>query len=146
MIRIRTSTPADGPRILEIWRSAVDATHGFLSAKDRHDIEAEVTTFLPSLPMWLALDDDGRATGFMVLSEGHMEALFIDAAARGGGVGRALVAHALGLHPNMTTDVNEQNAQAVGFYERLGFRRVGRSELDGQGRPYPLIHLRHTAA
>jgi putative acetyltransferase len=41
----------------------------------------------------------------------------------------------------MTTDVNEQNAQAVGFYEHMGFTRTGRSPLDGQGRPYPLIHL-----
>ncbi|HQR90517.1 MAG TPA: GNAT family N-acetyltransferase, partial [Caulobacter sp.] len=57
------------------------------------------------------------------------------------GVGAALVKHGLSLHPSMTTDVNEQNGQAVGFYERMGFRRTGRSPLDGQGRPYPLIHL-----
>jgi putative acetyltransferase len=37
--------------------------------------------------------------------------------------------------------VNEQNAQAVGFYEHLGFQRTGRSDKDSQGRPYPLIHL-----
>jgi putative acetyltransferase len=41
----------------------------------------------------------------------------------------------------MTVDVNEQNTKAVGFYERIGFKRTGRSRLDGQGRPYPLLHL-----
>jgi putative acetyltransferase len=43
----------------------------------------------------------------------------------------------------MTTDVNEQNGQAVGFYKRMGFTATGRSPLDGQGRPYPLLHLKH---
>ena len=43
----------------------------------------------------------------------------------------------------MTTDVNEQNERAVGFYERMGFVRTGHSPRDGQGRPYPLIHLAH---
>lgn len=39
-------------------------------------------------------------------------------------------------------DVNEDNTQAVGFYERLGFVQVGRSELDGQGKPYPTLHMK----
>jgi putative acetyltransferase len=70
-----------------------------------------------------------------------MEALFVDPGYRGKGVGRALVSHGLKSHPTMTTDVNEQNTQAVGFYRRLGFRPTGRSRVDNEGRPYPLIHL-----
>jgi len=38
-------------------------------------------------------------------------------------------------------DVNEQNHQAVGFYARMGFQMVGRSEKDPFGQPYPLLHL-----
>jgi putative acetyltransferase len=146
MTHIRPSTPADGPRVLEIWRSAIDATHDFLSAQDRQDIEREVADLLPAAPLWLALDGDGRPCGFMLVHEGHMETLFVDAAVHGKGIGRALVAHALLLDPALTTDVNEQNHQAAGFYERLGFRRTGRSERDGQRWPYPLIHLRYTGA
>jgi putative acetyltransferase len=145
MTHIRISTPADIPRVLDIWRNAVDETHDFLTAADRLEIEAEVRAFLPTVPLWLAVDEHDRAEGFMFVHEGHMEALFIDAALRGRGVGRALVAHALHGHPGLTTDVNEQNRQAIGFYERMGFLRIGRSALDGQGRPYPLIHLRHQA-
>ncbi len=98
--------------------------------------------FLPEAPLWLAVDADDRAIGFMLLDGSSMEALFIDPAHRGAGVGRALVARALELHPALTTGVNEQNEQAAGFYERLGFVRTGRSERDGEGRAYPLIHLR----
>lgn len=142
MITIRPSAPADGARVLDIWRDAVDATHDFLTRADRAAIEEEVKGFLPFAPLWLAVDTRDRPVGFMLLDGASMEALFIDPAHRGAGVGRALVNHALGLHPVITTDVNEQNAQAVGFYQRLGFVATGRSERDGQGRPYPLIHLR----
>ncbi|GAB1847209.1 acetyltransferase [Achromobacter xylosoxidans] len=143
MITLRTSTPADGARVVDIWRRAVDATHDFLSPRDRHDIEAEVVAFLPATTLDLAVDADDRALAFMLLDGSHMEALFVDPDARGTGVGRALVEDALRRHPGLSTDVNEQNAQAIGFYERLGFERTGRSERDGQGRAYPLIHLRH---
>ena len=77
----------------------------------------------------------------MALSDGTMDALFIDPAYRGRGVGRRRVEHALMLSPILTTDVNEQNGQAVGFYQRLGFVETGRSATDGQGRPYPVVHL-----
>lgn len=145
MIRIRQSIPADGERAVQIWRDAVDATHDFLTSEDRVAIEQEVAGFLPAAPLWLAVDADDRPIGFMLLGGASMEALFIDPAHRGEGVGRALVGHALTLHPALTTEVNEQNIQAVGFYERMGFVPTGRSERDGQGRAYPLIHLRFGA-
>jgi len=142
MIAIRSSTREDGARVVQIWRDAVDATHCFLSAEDRAAIDEQVQAFLPEMPLWLAVDRSGYIVGFMGLSDDHMDSLFIDPAVRGSGVGRMLVNHAVALHPALTTDVNEQNAQAVGFYERLGFVRTGRSDVDDQGRPYPLIHLR----
>ena len=142
MIQIRNSTPDDGKRVIEIWRDAVDATHDFLTIEDRMAIEEEVSGFLPAVPLWLALDANERPVAFMLLDGSSMEALFIDPAHRGRGIGRALVEHALDLHPALTTDVNEQNGQAIGFYERMGFVPTGRSDHDGQGRPYPLIHLR----
>ncbi|WP_224794060.1 acetyltransferase [Pseudomonas fluorescens] len=143
MITIRSSRPGEGERAVEIWRGAVDATHDFLSQQDRLAIDEMVCGFLPQAPLWFAVDANDYPLAFMLIDNGHMEALFVDPACRGTGVGSALVRHGLALHPKMTTDVNEQNGQAVGFYEKMGFRRTGRSPLDGQGRPYPLIHLEH---
>lgn len=128
---------------MDIWRRAVDATHGFLTPQDRRDIEAEVAAFLPGAPLDLAVDESNRAIGFMLLDGSHMEALFVDPDFHGLGIGRMLVDRAIARHPNLLTDVNEQNLQAIRFYERLGFTPCGRSEVDGQGRPYPLIHLRY---
>lgn len=141
MIRIRPSIPADGDRAVEIWCAAVDATHDFLTPEDRAAIEEEVRSFLPQAPLWLAVDASDRPLAFMLLDGSSMEALFIDPAHRGQGIGKTLVEHAIALHDTVTTDVNEQNAQAAGFYARMGFASTGRSDRDGQGRPYPLIHL-----
>jgi putative acetyltransferase len=141
MVTIRASRSEEGALLVEIWCASVDATHHFLSAEDRAAIEAEVRDFLPEAPALVAVDRDDRPVAFTILDGTHMQALFVHPAARGSGVGRALVEHALALHPGLSTDVNEQNAQALGFYWRMGFAPTGRSETDGQGRAYPLIHL-----
>lgn len=143
MNTLRPSRATDGEAVVDLWRRAVDATHDFLSAEYRQAIDAEVAAFLPHAPLLLAVDAQDRPQGFMLVDGTHMEALFIDPDVRGQGIGRQLVEHALAQHPQLTTDVNAQNAQAVGFYLRMGFVETGRSALDGQGRPYPLIHLRH---
>lgn len=146
MIHIRPSTKDDLPRIMDIWRRAVDATHDFLAPADRDAIEAELVTFFPQISLLLAVDDNDTPLGFMFLHDGHMEALFIDPDQHGKGIGKALIQRAVAEHPALTTDVNEQNHRAIGFYEHQGFERTGRSTHDGQGRPYPLIHLRYKKA
>jgi putative acetyltransferase len=143
MNTLRPSRASDGDAVVDLWRRAVDATHDFLSAEDRRAIDAEVAGFLPQAPLLLAVDADDRPQGFMLIDGSHMEALFIDPEVHGQGIGRQLVEHALARHSTLTTDVNAQNAQALGFYLRMGFVETGRSEVDSQGRPYPLIHLRH---
>ncbi len=135
MRNLRTSTRADGQRVVSIWSDAVDATHHFLSADDRVAIGREVAAFLPDLPLILAVDEADLAIGFMALSEGQIDALFVDPAHHGMGIGRALVEHAGETFPTLSVDVNEQNGRALSFYQRLGFSEIGRSSVDGQGRP-----------
>ena len=53
-----------------------------------------------------------------------------------------LLGHARRLKGALTVDVNEQNPEAVRFYEACGFAVVGRSEVDSDGRPFPLLHMR----
>lgn len=84
---------------------------------------------------------DGETVGFAGTAAGSLEMLFVDAAHRGRGIGGALLTHVLRNEAVTRVDVNEQNAQAAGFYARWGFEVVGRSALDGEGRPYPLLHM-----
>lgn len=141
MLEIRMSRPSEASGIIQIWKRSVEATHDFLTAPDRHEIEKEVVSFFSATPVWVATNQADQPLGFMFLHDGHLEALFVDAAARGLGVGKRLISHALALHPDLSVDVNEQNQQAVGFYQHMGFQISGRSGRDNQGRPYPLLHL-----
>ena len=142
MTTIRRGSPQDVPRALEIWRSAVDATHGFLTAQDRAEIDEMVANeFLPNAELWLAVDQNDRVAGFLVMDGEMIDALFVDPAVHGRGFGTALLNQALQLSPKATVDASEQATNALPFYLSRGFRVVGRSETDCQGRPYPLIHL-----
>lgn len=143
MVQFRSSTVADTAHIMAIWRNAVETTHFFVAPEHLVEIEAELRTFFPQVTLTLAVELSGNIVGFMYLHQGHLEALFVDADYHSKGIGRALIGVALAHYPQLTTDVNEQNVQALAFYQRLGFVRTGRSALDGQGRAYPLLHLRY---
>ncbi|MNT84650.1 putative N-acetyltransferase YjaB [compost metagenome] len=68
--------------------------------------------------------------------------LFIAPEHRGEGLGKQLLRYALEHLNADELDVNEQNPQALGFYLKQGFEVIGRSEVDGMGQPYPLLHMR----
>lgn len=141
MINIRRSRHEEGEKLIAIWRRSVDATHDFLSNAYRAELEELVSDFLPEAPLWVAVTDQDEPVGLMLLTGEHMDALFIDPDVRGQGIGKMLVEHALTLAPGLTTNVNEQNTQAVGFYKKMGFKVTGRSEVDDLGKPYPLLNL-----
>lgn len=142
MISIRSYTPADAAEVFGIWRRAVLATHHFLAPEDFSAIERFVAEeYLPTAQLRLAADGADRPIGFLGMSGANIDALFVDPAWHGKGIGRSLIAHARGFSTRLTVDVNEQNTLALAFYERLGFERVGRSPCDASGRPYPLLHL-----
>jgi putative acetyltransferase len=140
--RIRLSRPDEAELLYKIWADAVDATHQFLRPGDHAEIVPLVKSYVTTAPLWIAASSTDRAMGFMGLSEKSMDSLFIDPAFHRQGIGRLMVGHALTFHDILDTDVNEQNHSAVQFYERMGFVRTGRSELDTDGRPYPLIYMR----
>lgn len=142
---IRPATPNDYPLIMEIWRSAVLATHDFLAREDFKLFERLIPTeFLPQLAVYV-MEEDYTAKAFFSVSEDNLEMLFVSPAESGKGYGKAavqFVIHHLGV---TKVDVNEQNEQAVGFYLKQGYKQIARSEQDGMGKPYPLLHLLYTA-
>lgn len=38
--------------------------------------------------------------------------------------------------------VNEQNPDAKGFYEHMGFKIYKKTKLDEQGNPYPILYMK----
>lgn len=134
----------DHARLTEIWEAAVRASHHFLSEADIQLFRPLVQTgYLPAAP-WLAVarDAQGQALGFVGVEGDKVEMLFVDPGSHGQGIGRALLQHAMAERDARRVDVNEQNPGAVAFYARMGFVVEGRSERDGLGKPFPLLHLR----
>lgn len=128
--------------LTELWERSVRSSHEFLSEDDIIGLRGDVRTkALPALELYIAVDDQGGTLGFMGMHGNNVEALFIDPPHAGKGVGRALLDHARAMHGTLKVDVNEQNPEALRFYEQYGFRRTGRSATDSDGRPFPLLHL-----
>lgn len=139
---IRQATNADHPQLLNIWLRSVRATHHFLQESDIEALLPQLRDiYLPAVELWVTVDAEDCPLGFIGLNENHVEMLFIEPDLRGKGIGRALLDHARSLRSQMSVDVNEQNPEAVGFYLNYGFVQTGRSPLDGEGRPFPLLHL-----
>lgn len=140
---IRQATNADHPLLLDLWLRSVRATHHFLQPSDIDALLPQLRdVYLPAVELWVAVDEQDRPLGFIGLNENHVEMLFIEPDLRGKGIGRALLDHARGSGDELGVDVNEQNPEAVGFYLHYGFVQTGRSPLDGEGRPFPLLHMR----
>lgn len=83
----------------------------------------------------------GGFTAFAGVAGDMLEMLFVAPGARGKGYGRQLVNYVTRHCGVRRVDVNEQNPQAAGFYERMGFRTAGRDAADPSGRPYPILHM-----
>lgn len=68
--------------------------------------------------------------------------LFLSPAERGKGIGKQLIQYGIRNYGIQEVTVNEQNPQAVGFYEHLGFKTYQRTECDEEGNPYPLLYMK----
>jgi len=140
---IRRATPSDRDVLADIWLKSVRATHHFLSEEDIQEFLPIVRNVaLVELELWVLESDSGEAIGFLGMNGSKMEALFLAPEFLRRGGGRMLVEHARKLKGELTVDVNEQNRDAVRFYRACGFVIEGRSELDGTGRAFPLLHMR----
>lgn len=141
-MQIEQATKADYPVLLEVWEASVRATHEFLAEGDLLALKPLILEqYFDAVDLTTARNSDGDIVGFCGVSGGNIEMLFIAPHARGKGVGALLVSHAIHTQAATKVDVNEQNEQAVGFYQHIGFSVIGRSPLDGQGKPYPLLHM-----
>ena len=128
--------------LVAVWEASVRATHHFVTEDNIQYFKPIVRKELPSVELRCVRDSGRLPIGFIGVSKGKIEMLFVHPEHRGKGIGRTLVTYAL-RHLNATElDVNEQNPQAIGFYTRMGFVVVGRSERDGLGKPFPLLHMK----
>lgn len=140
MMKIVKCGQGDYTTLAGIWERSVRATHDFLDEASFNEIrDALVPDYFPNVDLY-AVSENDSLVGFIGMHGDTIEMLFIDSDARGRGYGSTLIEFA---KENGATkvDVNEQNPEALAFYESKGFRIVGRDATDDAGRPYPILHL-----
>jgi putative acetyltransferase len=132
------------PVLLQIWEASVRETHLFLSENDIQFYKALIqeNKVFEQVHLRGVRNEKNDIIGFMGVAGEKLEMLFLQPGARGKGIGKMLLQHAIEVLGVTTVDVNEQNEQALGFYKHYGFKVKSRSEFDDTGRPFPIIHLK----
>ena len=137
----RTSTLIE--QLLNIWEASVRTTHLFLSDAEVNQIKSYVPQALKDVEHLIVMEtENGETLGFMGIENQRLEMLFLSPAERGKGLGRQLLQYGMKNYGLQELTVNEQNPQAVGFYEHLGFETYKRTECDEEGNPYPLLYMK----
>lgn len=143
MYQLRAASKADHTDLIEIWEASVRATHDFLPEEDIVRLKPLILEhYFDAVDLVCATDANGVLQGFCGVHDSNIEMLFIAPQTRGRGLGKILLQYAIAEQQASKVDVNEQNGQAVEFYEAMGFAVTGRSELDGEGKPFPLLHMK----
>ena len=114
----------------------------FLTNKDIDEIADYVPQALKEVEHLIVARDKNEYFGFMGIEKQRLEMLFLDPQYIGQGIGRKLVEYGIKKYQVNEVTVNEQNPKAVGFYEHLGFKTYKRTDLDEQGRPFPLLYMK----
>jgi putative acetyltransferase len=129
--------------VVDVWEASVRATHVFLKEEDiKYFKPLILNTYLDAVDLRCVRNGKEEIIGFSGVADGNLEMLFIHPAVRGNGIGKVLLEYSIIEQKVTKVDVNEDNKQAVGFYEKFGFRTYERSELDSSGKPYPTLHMK----
>ena len=138
---LQEASELDFPILIDIWESSVRATHNFLPEEEINHLKPLILNeYFHHVSLHKYVQNE-QIVGFIGTSSNNIEMLFIDPQFRAKGIGRILTDFAITELKIRNVDVNEQNIQALRFYQHLGFKINERSELDGQGKPYPILHL-----
>ena len=141
-MNIQRAVPADYPELLAVWEDSVRATHQFVREEDIQTFKNIIPERgFPAVTINYIQNKSKETLGFIGIAGKSIDMLFVRNQARGQGIGMYLLLDAVENHGCRCVDVYEQNQQAIGFYQHLGFEVISRSPTDGMGKPYPILHM-----
>lgn len=133
---IRKVVPSDLPKIRRLWRQTAFFTHPELPLAfwSRHP-PAVVRPWAGGLRGFVfEVDDSGDIAGFVSLDRfDHLDAVVIEAPARGQGMGSQLIRCAKLGRPRLTAGILERNLAGRYFLQKHGFVERDRHPCAGAG-------------
>lgn len=142
IIEVTGRTPDIIFQLLTVWEDSVRTTHLFLSDDEIKSIKKYIPQALSEIEyLVVAINESDQPIAFMGIANDVLEMLFVLSNERGKGVGKRLISYGIENYDVKKLTVNEQNPQAKGFYEHMGFEVYKRTDLDEQGNPYPLLYM-----
>ncbi len=130
-------------QLMKVWKDSVKETHLFLSDLEINNIQKYIPQAVTDIShLIITENENGVPIAFMGIDKQKLEMLFIAPKERGLGLGKKLIEYGIKEYSINELGVNEQNPQARGFYERMGFQVYKRTETDEQGRPYPILYMK----
>lgn len=131
-------------KLVNVWEASVWATHLFLSDTEIKRIKEYVPQALWEVKHLIVVEiTPEEPIAFMGIENQRLEMLFLSPAERGKGIGKFLIQYGIRNYKIQEVTVNEQNPQAVGFYEHMGFATYKRTDFDEEGNPYPLLYMKN---
>lgn len=128
--------------LIELWERSIDATHDFLKYEHKQIIKTNLPTYFELVDVLIWYDSTEKIVGFSGTNDEHLEMLFLDPAFHRQGYGTEILHSLTKNQVILSVDVNKQNTQALHFYQKNGFEVIRESLIDGQGYPYPILHMR----
>ena len=143
VIKIQERTEILVNQLLEVWEDSVKATHLFLSSGEIENIKKYVPQAISGVSHLIIIENENNIPiAFMGIENRKLEMLFIKNTERGKGLGKQLLNYGIENYNVNELSVNEQNSNAKGFYEYMGFKTYKRTDVDEQGNPYPILYMR----
>ena len=125
-----------------LWEASVRTTHHFLTEDDIQRIKPLVKTGLSDVETLIVMLDTHHLIAFVGIEADKIEMLFASPDYFGKGIGKELATLAITEYKVQYVDVNEQNPQATGFYQHIGFQVYERMDFDEQGNPFPILKMK----
>jgi putative acetyltransferase len=145
---LRRRVASDWPALLDLWVASWRATYPEIDFDARRDWLMRQITSLESdgaATVCLFAGEPAALAGFVIVdpATGWLDQICVGPDFIGLGCGETLMAAARKLAPGVIRlDVNADNDRAVRFYERGGFRQIGRGANTLSGRATIMMEWR----
>lgn len=128
--------------LIKVWEASVRETHDFLEEEEiLFYKKAILEYYFDNVKLYGIKESVSEIKAFIGLSDNQVEMLFVHPNYHRQSFGTQLIHFALNRMHVYNVGVNEENKKALKFYFHLGYKIVGRDDVDAEGKNHPILHL-----